>query len=165
MAPRNSSPRTRAIKKYNASRPKKTSSSRSRPKGRGIKEAAAARRRRNTSTRTRSTSTRSPGRELAAKNTAKRAGKKAVAAAKSKRVNATSPSKRRGYDNARIRGAQAAKRRGPDKPKKDTRTRGGQSSDKYGNDQVAFQRFINMTPAQQRYVMNSAAARTRRKAR
>lgn len=125
MAPRkrNSSPRTRAIKKYNASRPKKT---------------------------------RSPGRELAAKNAAKRAGKKAVAAAKSKRVNATSPSKRRGYDNARIRGAQAAKRRGPDKPKKDTRTRGGQGSQRSGMDQVAFQKFVNMTPAQQRYVVSQA---------
>jgi len=32
-------------------------------------------------------------------------------------------------------------------------------------DQVAFQKFINMTPAQQRFVMNSAEARTRRKAR
>lgn len=132
MAPRkrNSSPRTRAIKKYNASRPKKT---------------------------------RSPGRELAAKNAAKRAGKKAVAAAKSKRVNATSPSKRRGYDNARIRGAQAAKRRGPDKPKKDTRTRGGQGSNRSGNDQAAFQRFVNMTPEEQRYVMRQyARANSRR---
>lgn len=44
-------------------------------------------------------------------------------------------------------------------------TRGGQASDRSGNDQVAFQRFVRMTPAQQRYVMNQHAAGVRRKAR
>ena len=61
--------------------------------------------------------------------------------------------------------AAAKKRPAPRKPKKDTRTRGGQGSDKSGNDQAAFQRFVNMTPAQQRYVMKQYAGETRRKAR
>ena len=102
---------------------------------------------------------RSPGRELQAKNTARKA----------------SPAQKRAADNARRRAAQAKKRRGTTTtkasgrgsgrrpqgvgrtvPKKDTRKTGGQGGKRGGNDQAAFARFVNMTPAQQRYVMSLA---------
>ncbi len=50
-------------------------------------------------------------------------------------------------------------------PKKDTRTRGGQSGPRGAVDQMAFQRFVNMTPAQQRHVMRMAPGEQRRKTR
>jgi hypothetical protein len=46
-------------------------------------------------------------------------------------------------------------------PKKDTRTRGGQGSDKSGNDQVAFARFVALTPEQQRGLMEKYGKKPR----
>jgi|ETNvirenome_2_30_1030614.scaffolds.fasta_scaffold04385_4 hypothetical protein len=90
----------------------------------------------------------SPGRELQSKNTARRA----------------SPAQKRAADNARRRAAQAAKRRKPT-PKRDTRKTGGQGGAKGANDQMAFQRFVSMTPAQQRHVMRMADGEHRRRTR
>jgi hypothetical protein len=112
---------------------------------------------------------RSPGRELQAKNTARKA----------------SPAQKRAADKARIRAAQAKKRRGTTTtkasgrgsgrkpqgakrstaPKKDTRTRGGQGGAKGAIDQMAFQRFVRMTPEQQRHVMRMAPGEHRRRTR
>jgi len=107
---------------------------------------------------------RSPGRELQAKNTARKA----------------SPAKKRAADNARRRAAQASKRRGTTTPKASGRGSGrkpqgagrsrppkrpnaGSRSNRSGNDQAAFQRFVNMTPEEQRYVMRQyARANSRR---
>jgi len=47
-------------------------------------------------------------------------------------------------------------------PKKDTRTRGGQGSDKSGNDQVAFARFVALTPEQQRGLMEMYGKKPRK---
>lgn len=73
----------------------------------------------------------------------------------------TDPAKRRQASTMKKAGKAAA----TTAKKRSTPRRGGQASDKSGNDQVAFQRFVSMTPAQQRHVMKVAAGETRRKAR
>ena len=50
-------------------------------------------------------------------------------------------------------------------PKKDTRTKGGQGGAKGAVDQMAFQRFVSMTPEQQRHVMRMAPGEHRRRTR
>ena len=81
----------------------------------------------------------------------------------------TDPAKRRQASTMKKAGKAAAKRtpkgRGGTVPKKDTRTRGGQGGARGANDQMAFQRFVSMTPEQQRHVMRMAPGEHRRRTR
>lgn len=115
---------------------------------------------------------RSPGRELQAKNTARKASPAQKRAADNARRRAAQASKRRGTTTTKASGRGSGRKpqgRGSVAPKKATRKttdvqrrpRGGASPASKAN-QEAYRRFMEMTPAQRKYVIETSTKRAAR---